>query len=266
MWLAGLAALAVILGLAGPAGAQQTRTFLGVKISPLSGTYIVTKDVRVRSKPKTGSNQIGRLKKGVRVEVVGKPKGKSWLAVRQDDKDFGFVFAPILLPLLNGKLEKDIKGKILGRNRPTCDYTIHFEGKSPLEGELFEVSDYEAVFKCKTRKGKAFAFRGPMFLIEAPYDSSKRQKFQISIDLLELSNGYDEVFSTTFFYHRDKNKVVYDSVSQKEYAADPKMKEKPVRNIREALDGAVQLALVAWNDKLWDVFLNPKPDVPEAKP
>ena len=248
-----IAVLVLVAGLvhAGAGGAQET--FLGVAVEPASGTYLVLKPVNVRAGPTTSAKRLGRLKKGDKVQAVGQAGDAAWLAVAKDGKDLGFMYAPVLLPLIDGSLARDLTGKASVPGGPTCDYTVRFEGKSAVEGEFFEIADYEVTYRCDD-KGAKIDVPALMFITEAPYQLSQNQVYQISIDILEIENGYDEIFSTILLYKRKEEKVVFDSVTLKEFRAAPPVAERPAKTVGDALAAAVEIAPGAWNSKVWEVL------------
>ena len=253
----GLLCWALAVGLAAGAvrPALAAETFLGLKIDSLKGDYLVLKDANVRAKPNTKGKKIGSMSKGSRVKVVGRAKGgASWLAVQKDGKEFGFVYAPIMVALIDGSLKKNIKGKVSLESGLVCNYTVHFEGKTSVEGELFEVSDYDVICRCRL-KGQEFNFLAPTFLAEAPYDFSQKQAYQISVDVLGIGDGYDEIFSTTFIFHRDKKIVAFDNISLSRYGNNPPAQQKlPAKTVSQALTAAIRIAFGAWNDKVWQIL------------
>ena len=156
--LAGFCMLIVAsIGFGSPARAEVEKSpnlaevgfkVLGILVEPFDGSYVVLKDVNVRAKPLTRSKRVGRLKAGRRVKAVGRVKGP-WLAVRADDNIFGFVFKPILMPVIDGALYKAIKGEVdIGRGW-TCNYTIEYLGKTEAKGLPFEFADFEVSWRCK---------------------------------------------------------------------------------------------------------------------
>ena len=227
-------------------------------MTPVSGTYLVSRDVRVRAEPKTKSGEVNRLSRGERVQAVGRPKDAAWLAVSKGGKNLGFVYSPVLLPLIDGTLEEDLKGKASFGVGLSCDYAVRFEGKNQAEGGDFDISDYEITYNCK-RRDKEIGFFAFMFITEAPYQVTEKQVYQISIDVLEIENGYDEIFSTILMYRRSSDLVVFDSVSMKKYMRPPSEKEKPALSVAEALAAAVEMAPGAWNDKVWEALAKTNP-------
>ncbi|HJO71723.1 MAG TPA: SH3 domain-containing protein [Rhodospirillales bacterium] len=223
--------------------------FKGFELKPLSGQYLAMKDANVRAAPETKSKKIGSVRKGSRVEAVGKAKG-AWLAVRRDGRDLGFVYELILVPLIDGALEEDIEGKVMAAGERSCRYVIHFEGKSPVANDSFEISDYTITFRCES-KGKKFEFPAYMFITEAPYQLSKKQVFQISIDLREVGDSFEKPFSTTMMYRRKDGKVIFDSVNQGKFKAKTKNLQEDADDVEEALSAAVGIAVQVWNTKVW---------------
>jgi uncharacterized protein YgiM (DUF1202 family) len=227
-------------------------------MTPVSGTYLVSRDIRVRAKPRTKSSEINRLSKGERVEAVGRPKDSAWLAVSKGGKNLGYVYSPALLPLINGSLDAEIKGKASFGGNLNCDYAVRFEGKNQAEGGDFDISDYEIAYTCK-RRGKEISFTALMFITEAPYQVTDKGVYQISIDVLEIEDGYDDIFSTILMYQRSSDLVVFDSVSMKNYMRPPSEKEMPAMSVSEALAAAVEMAPGAWNEKFWQAIAKVNP-------
>ena len=243
--------IVAIVATLGTAASAQTEKllFLGTQIKADAGTYLVTKDVNVRAKPLTGSKRVGGFKRGDRIKVVGRAPG-AWVAVRKGGKDFGFVYEPILLPLIDGTLDKELTGRIKAKGSPACDYRVRFEGKSVAEGQLFKFADYEVAWKCTVGKSK-IEFLTPMFMTEAPYQASKKGIYQITIDHLELEDNLEEVISTTVYFKRKKKQVNFDSVSSKKYRKQPAVKEMQADDVAQALVVAVRLSYGAWNKAVW---------------
>ncbi len=227
---------------------------MGVEINPRPGPYLVMKDVNVRAKPKTTSKRVGKLKKGDRVQGVGQAVKGTWIGVQRDGTDLGFVYSPILMPLIDGVLKQNLTGMALTGDGTSCRYTVTFEGMGEVQGALFQTADYEIEFQC-LYNGRYYSFTAPMFITEAPYQlSAQNPVYQISIDILEVEEGYDEVFSTAFLYRLLKDRVVYDGASLKGYARTLEVKEKPAASVAEALAGAVEMAVAAWNEKVWEAL------------
>ena len=251
----GLAAvvLTVVLVLAVPiSGAAQESasvTFMGAAVEPVSGVYVVLKNVNVRAMPKTASKRLGRLEKADRVDAVGRPKDAAWLGVRKDGKDLGFVFAPVLMPLIDGALETEITGAADGPGG-ACRYIIRFDRKNLVEGEVFETADYDVEFACGAADDLT-VFSAFMFITEAPYQLSQKAIYQVSVDIKELRDCCEETPTTTLFFERKEKRIVLDAVIPKEFGRIPKSKKRPAKDVRAALGGAVERALASWSKAMW---------------
>ena len=269
-----LAFLAVTAPENAAAAEKKTVMFRGVKIKPQVGTYIVLRDVRIRAKPKTKSKKLGIFKAGRRIHVVGKA-ASAWVAVREKGKDVGFVYDQVLLPLIDGALDKDLTGRASvkgkgggkdgGKDGPDCLYRIRFEGKSAVEGQVFEIADYDVLWDCRIGSRKV-KFRTPMFITEAPFQMGPKRIFQISIDILDLDRGYDEIFSTIILFNQDKDRIAFDGVSIEKYGRIPPTREAPAQTVAEALEAAVKMALGAWNKAAWGDLIKNIPEYPDPEP
>lgn len=243
--------------------AAEKILFKGIQVKSHNGTYLVIKDVSLRSLPKTKSKRLGSFKTGQRIQVAGFADGL-WVAIRKNNRDVGFVYGKYLLPLIDGTLSKDLKGKVSTRKKlnTNCQYTISFEGKSSVEGQLFKISDYDILWDC-IRGKKKILFRTPMFITEAPYKLSQKRIFQITIDVLDQDRGYDEVLSTFVLYDEKKGVVFYDGISIKKYGYTAATKKIPATSTALALKGAAAIALKTWNKKAWKDLIKNMPIYPE---
>ena len=237
----------------------EDRKFLGADITVYEGTFLVTKAVNVRAGPKTEAEKLGTIKPGVRVFVVGRAKGGAgWMAIQQDGKDYGFVYAPVLLPMIDGTLEKSYSGSVRTEKHSPCGYTFDFRGKNTVEEENYSFADYEIIYRCN-EMGRPFKFLTPMFMSEVPFGS--KPIFQISVDLREIVNDSDEIVSTSFDYYAEEKKIVFTGVSVKKLGRSPLEKEREVGSIAEALAAAVEIAPDAWGVEIWkqltQAHLNP---------
>ena len=255
--MAGVVAL-VAAALTLPAGAEtdqpksdpkKVTKVLGVVVKPHAGTYLVLKDANVRAKPETRSKRVARLKAGKKVEAVGRVKGP-WLVVQSDGKVLGFVYGPILMPLIDGALVAPIKERLIVAAVADCRYTIEFLGKTKAEGQHFAFADYEVEWRCK-RGGKTLVFNTPVFLTEGPYQGTQKPVHQITIDLLELQGGLEEVFSVHTLWDRTKRQVRFDSVSIKKFARAKPPPAVTADNLSVALRRAVSMALATWAPSVW---------------
>ncbi len=260
--------LAAFLFTAGtcPATAAESLEFRGVKVKPYNGTYVVLRDVSIRSLPKTKSKRVGSYKSGRRIQVVGFARG-AWVAVREKGRDVGFVYEKVLLPLIDGTLARDLAGKASAKGKPAteCRYIISFVGKSAVEGQVFEIADYDIIWDC-TRGKRKIKFRTPMFITEAPYQLSQKRVFQITVDVLDLDRGYDEILSTFVLFNMEKGFVLYDGVSIKKYGNVPATKNVPAKTVPEALKGAAIISLQTWNKAAWADLIKTMAKYPDFEP
>ena len=102
-----------------------------------------------------------------------------------------------------------------------------------------------------------------MFITEAPYKLSQKRVFQITIDVLDLDRGYDEVLSTFVLYDEKKGVVFYDGISIKKYGYAAATKKIPATSTALALKGAAAIALKTWNKKAWKDLIKNMPIYPE---
>ena len=225
--------------------------FLGIDVFAEKGTFLVTKRANVRVGPMTDSKKLEELKSGEEVQVVGRAKkGAGWMAIQKNGTDYGFVYEPILLPKIDGSLKESISGSVVIDEHTQCGYTFNFDDKNIVEEEKYVFSDYEITYRCNV-KGQQFHLLAAMFMSEVPFHLTRKPVFQISVDLMEVENGYDEIFSTVFDYRLRDGKVVFVGVSLKDLAKMPKEKERPAKSVAEALKAAVEIAPGAWGEEAW---------------
>lgn len=241
--------LGVLAAAARPVAAEPANIkFKGQPVTPDAGFYVATQDAPVRDKPDTNAKRIGGFDVGDRILVVGKAQG-SWLAVRKNGKDFGFVYGPVLMPLLDNVPKYPLSGRTAIANGE-CDWRIIHEGETPIEGQLFNSLDYRARLDCR-RGGGTVGFDAPMFITEGPYNGGTNPVHQIGLDVLELGQDYERVFSTNMLYDRDKNEVRFDGLSVDKYRVKKEPAPIAAKNVAEALTAAIAIALQAWSADFW---------------
>lgn len=224
--------------------------FLKTTVTPLTGTYLVLKAANVRLRPATKGRRVGRRGKGERVQVVGRAKGP-WLAIRDGEgKDIGFIYQTSLMPVIDGTLDQPLIGDVKNPGQPDCTYEIHFEGKSPAEGQAFVFADYDIGWQCDL-SGKSLRFHTPMFITEGPHRGISKQVHQITIDILDLTVSLEEVLSTHVLWNRSQGMVTFDSITAKQFARTPAQPALPATNLAGALHTAIKLATSSWNSRLW---------------
>jgi hypothetical protein len=249
-WLTALVFSVVLMMVGGPSEAEDLN-FLGTSVFSQKGTFLVTKRANVRIEPMTNSKKLGVLKAGEEVQVVGRAKkGAGWMAIQKNGKDYGFVYEPVLLPKIDGALEDSISGSVAIEQRGRCGYIFNYDEKNIVEGENYIFSDYEITYRCNI-KGEPFRMLAAMFISEVPFRLTREPVFQISIDLMEVENDYDEIFSTIFDYRLKDKKVVFVGISLKDMAREPIEKERHVNSVAQALKAAVEIAPGAWGEEAW---------------
>jgi len=225
----------------------------GKPIAPASGTYLVIAEASARAQPSARAAKRGDLDRGDVVEVIGSAENGSWLAVRKEGQELGFAAAESLVPLIDGTLTTPVNGTTKMGKTGNCRFTIQFSAKNPVEGEIFQTSDYDVDWRCEV-EGRNLKFPGVMFITEAPFQLSSDQAYQISVDLPNVAQDLDQVLSTVFLYRPLQKKVIVDSVSIKEFAVQPLAGEAPATSVREALAGAATLAPRLWNAAVWNAL------------
>jgi len=230
----------------------------GKPLAPASGRFLVAAETTVRAKPSAKAARSGRLERGTRVEALGATADGKWLAVHWSGREMGFAVREALLPLIDGNLREPVKGTAPLPSGGTCAFAIRFTGKTAVEDDIIETADYDMDWQCAVA-GRRLAFPGFMFITEAPFQLSDNQVYQISVDLLNVSREYDEIFSTVFLYRRAEAKVIFDGVSQRELAAEPASREAPAGSVREALAAAGRLAPTAWGTDVWTILSEETP-------
>lgn len=249
-WTARFVLTALLLApLTAVAAEDGPTTFLGVKVKPHKGTYLVLRDVNIRAQPATKSKRVGSLKSGKKIEVVARVGGV-WVAVREKGKDLGFVYNKVLMPLIDGTLTEDLTGRVMTGDGVDCGYTIRFVARSPIEGQVFQIADYDVFWDCLLGK-KKIKFRTPMFMTEAPFQMGLKRIYQISVDVLEIDNDYDDIFSSIVLYDQDKKRVLFDSVSIKKFGRTPKPAKTDAKTVAEALAAAVKISALSWKSSVW---------------
>ncbi len=241
----------VVVIIIGDQSEAEDLNFLGNSIHAQRGTFLVTKKAIVRAGPMTESKKLGVLEIGEEVHVVGRAKnGAEWMAIQKKGTDYGFVYEPILLPKIEGTLEESVSGVLKIQDGEKCKYTFIFDDKNIIEDEKNVFSDYEVTYVCRVN-GKLFRLLAAMFISEVPFLLTREPVFQISIDLMEVEKGYDEIFSTIFEYRQIEKKVVFVGISLKDLARIPEEKVRRANSVVEALKAAVEMAPSAWGEGAW---------------
>ena len=226
------------------------------EVLPMSGLFEIDQDVNVRSGPGTDYKRLTGLKKGDRVRAVGKPEDASWVAISQDGETLGFVFAPILVPVVDGALAEQFFGSYMAADTKTgvaCDYRFRYEGKVEVEGGDFDTSDYEIRFRCASGAG-ARIFYAHMFLTEAPVIKQKGLHL-IGLDVRSIGDGMEEFLTSRYHYHPESGKMTFEGHSLPRYAVPPKVQDFETTSIKDALTQALLASVASWTNDAWDELL-----------
>ena len=190
----------------------------------LAGTTIVTApDMTQAQSYRFNSVQVdgnARIETGTVLSYAGIARGQAISAAQLND-----AYQRLVASGLFETVEITPRGGTLVitvTEYPTVN-RIRFEGKSQVEGQVFEIADYDVLWDCRTGARKV-KFRTPMFITEVPYQMGLKRIFQINIDILDLDGGYEEIFSTTIFFNLDKDRIVFDGVNIEKYGKIPKTK------------------------------------------
>lgn len=226
------------------------------EVAPMVGLYEITKDVNVRAGPGTDFERLAGLKAGERVRAIGKVQDTSWMAVSQDGETLGFVYTPILAPVVDGTLGEQFFGSYMAQDRDdgvACDYRFRFEGKTVVEGGNFETADYEVRFRCASQVG-AKIFYAHMFLTEAPV-KTKQGLHLIGLDVRSIGDGMEEFLTTRYLYHPKTGAMTFEGHSLPRFATPPKVQAFETDGIKDALTQALEASVASWTAEAWDELL-----------
>lgn len=226
------------------------------EVIPKIGMFVINSDVNVRSGPGTDFKRVSGLKAGERVRAIGKVEGSSWMAVSKDGVTLGFVYTPVLVPVVDGSLSEQFFGSYMSDDKGggiACDYRFRFEGKTAVEGGDFETADYEARFRCASQLG-AKTFYAHMFLTEAPEDGNTGLHL-IGLDTRSIGDGMEEFLSTRFLYNPTTGEMTFEGHSLPRFAKPPKPQTFKTTSIKDALTQALEASVASWTDEAWNKLL-----------
>lgn len=253
--LCALSIAGVLVLSAMPAIAEDAKIidFMGQKIISAPGTYLVKKDVNIRSLPKTSGKRLGKFEDGTIIDVVGRVMKSDWYAALDDEGPAGFVFGSVLSPVIDGQVDKDVTSELQVGPGLRCGFRIIFLGKTGGDAGQIRTSDYEATIVCE-RNQKRVRFPAQMFITEEPFNGSRKQRvFQINVDLLDGLHDLDDIFSTITLFDLDKGHVRFDKTTEPKFIAGVASTEaRPAVNVPEALAAALEIALMVWSPVVWD--------------
>lgn len=230
----------------------QIVTVMGHDVVPKKGLFEVASDMNVRDGPGTDYERVDGLSKGDRVRAVGRTEDNEWVAVSRDGTTLGFVYAPLLVPIVDGTLPEQFFGQITSDDLLggiACEYRFRFERKLDVEGEDFQTADYEVRFRCASQQGGAL-FYVHMFLTEAPVNMSEGMHL-IGIEARSVGDGMVEFLSTDFLYHPKTGELVFDGHSLPRFALPPQAQTYKTKTLKEALKTALEAAVGSWTEEAW---------------
>ena len=236
-------------------GPRVSEIFKDMELNPVFGKFLVMKAINVRATPETGGAKLGTLTKGQTVHAVGRAPKTQWLAVRKDGTDLGFVYAPMLVRVIDGKIERPIVGFIEDKTRFSCRFEIRFEEKSDVEGTNLITSDYWTSLDCMRPDGH-LTRELFMFLTETPYHPNHPGVFQISVEMNDVGEDYDEALAAVTLFNFDEGTVEMSGISPKSYMRKEKETSRKARDVETALSAALELTLHSWSDKAWEAAKN----------
>lgn len=230
----------------------KTVTVLGHDMLPKKGLLEVTADLNVREGPGTNFKRIDGLEKGDRVRAVGKSADGEWIAVSRGGDILGFVYAPVMIPVVDGLLEEQFFGSFASKDIAggvACDYRFRFERKTEVEGGDFETADYEIRFRCASQEGAALSY-GHMFLTEAPVNERKGLHL-IVLDMRSIGDGMEEYLSTSFLYNPKSGEMTFDGHTLPRFAVPPEQQKFQTKSVKDALQQALEAAMSSWTAEAW---------------
>jgi len=244
----------------------------GMSLAPSHPLYYVTRDAYVRELPDNNSARLGQIMKGQRITasgrvVIPKSKGPNWLALKRPDGTVGYVFGAALVAMIDGTLKAPLQGKLSARGQPDCRYTISFEGRTQIAGEIQQTADYDVAFECTGKNADTpLTFNAGMFITELPFDE-KSEAFQINVDLWDLRVNLDDVLSITTLYDPNAKRVTFDRVNDEKLRTPALIPPESAADVPAALVGALKMTHAILPANAWDQFAQmpkPEPESPSA--
>ncbi len=228
----------------------------GVTLIPAQPIYFVVRDAFVRDAPDNNATRIGQVAKGQRLSVAGKvvvpkSKGTYWVALKQPNGTFGFVFGTALLPMVDGTLKAPLDGRLTAADRPECRYLVSFEGRTQVADDIQQTADYDIAFDCKSKTGEPLTFNAGMFITELPFED-KRELHQINIDLWDVRVNGEDILSVTALYDPAAKRVTFDRANDPALSAGNGIAAEPAGDVPAALAAALKIAHKSWQPAVWD--------------
>jgi hypothetical protein len=223
----------------------------GLEIEPASGAFVAQKrDITIRAKPDDGSRSVDKLRRGERIEAIGRPKGhEGWVAVGHEGKAIGFLEEAGVMRVIDAAINRPLSGKVQIEGNITCAYELGFVGRTAVLGEVFGSADYSGNLAC-TRNGGLEMFNFLMFIIEGSRQTGQGDLHQVNLDVLELGD-VERPFSVIMSYNSTSGVLSFDTASRANYIRRNFSADRPVADLRETLSSAIEIGLNALNETAW---------------
>ena len=234
-------------------GNEKKSVFDG-KVVRAYSHFLALKELNVRNKPMTKSKRLGRIKRGERVEVLGRVGRTQWFAVNPDGKAKGFVYRKLLAPVLDGSIAEPIKGKLGYGAFPLCTYTLTFKKKESINNSLQVISNYLVNFSCQDGK-RIFSFEVDMFLTELAYRYKKTYIFQVNLDIPNIRDETGERISVTNLYNI-KEGVLEPLLSSDSQVSSKNQKKSEYTSIEKVLRSAIINSYMKWGHGTWKKIIS----------
>tara|TARA_B100001029_G_C15014657_1_gene426512 strand:+ start:166 stop:954 length:789 start_codon:yes stop_codon:yes gene_type:complete len=215
--------------------------------------FSALKELNVRNKPMTKSKRLGLIKKGDRVEVLGRVGRTQWFVIKYN-KARGFVYRKLLAPVLDGSVAEPLKGKLGYGTFPLCTYVLTFKKKESINNSLQVISNYLVKFSCQDGK-KTFSFEVDMFLTELAYRYKKTYIFQVNLDIPNVLDETGERISVTSLYNIKEG--VLEPLSSSDFQISSKnQKESEYTSIKKVLRSAIINSYMQWGHGTWKKIIS----------
>lgn len=223
----------------------------GVAIEEMGGAFVAQgRDLAIRAKPAGDSRTVGRLRRGERIDAIGRVSdAPDWVAVGDEGKAIGFMAEKGLMRVIDAGLSQPMTGKLQIDGGITCVYELSFKGRSAVTGEVFGSADYSANLAC-TRDGVLEMFSALMFIIEGSRQTDDGDIHQVNLDILPLGDA-ERPFSVIMGYNSTAGTIAYETSSRANLVRSRFTSERPATSVTETLSSAIEIGLNALNETAW---------------
>ena len=228
---------------------NEKKSFFNGMVVGAYGHFLALRELNIRSKPMTKSKRLGRIKKGERVEVLGRVGRTQWFIIKQDGKAKGFVYRKLLAPILDGSISESLTGKLGYGTFPLCTYILKFKKKESINNSLQVISNYLVNFSCQDGK-KIFSFEVDMFLTELAYRYKKNYIFQVNLDIPNVLDKTGERISITNLYHI-KEGVLEPLSHSNPIISSKNQKISKYNSVEKVLRSAIVNSYMKWGHDTW---------------